>query len=305
MANPRISVITPSLNRGHYIERTICSVIDQGYPSVEHWVVDGGSHDQTLDMLLTYDAELAGWTSRADKGPADAINTAPDSAKGDIIAVLPADHLLLPGALKTVAAHMGRRDGPDWLIGGTVRIGPNDELAGHSRASLPDSLAGFLKHDSGVLPSAATFYRAQLFRDHGRFDPELRRSYDYEFACRLMAAGCRPTAVPEALVASREHPARITAHGTVERGLEYINVARRYAEHLPLTQRYALWRNCDLRERIYALAQSELRGDNARSYLWGEMLRHPWWLADESFRRVLRHGQPTFSINTGSLDAAA
>lgn len=304
MATPRISVITPSLNHGQYIERTLCSVIDQGYPHIEHWVVDGGSRDETIETLLQYDADLTGWTSRPDRGPADAINAALNFAKGDVIAILPADHLLLPGALEAVAGYMGRTDGPDWLIGGTVRIGPNDEFGGHARPVLPRSLQSFLKHDSGLLPPAATFFRASLFTEFGRFDPELRRAWHYEFSCRLLAAGKRPTLAPESFVAGREDPRKASARGTIAHGLEYIEIARRYAEHLPLTQRYALWRNCDLRERIYTLAQSELRGDSARAYLWGELLRHPWWLADESFRRVLRHGQPSFSVN-GGLDLAA
>lgn len=303
--SPRISVITPSLNRGAYLERTLCSVLDQGYSHKEHWVVDGGSHDGSLDILLNYHEELTGWTSRVDQGPADAVNAALTCATGDIVVILPADHLLLPGSLEVVARNMGAHDGPDWLIGGTVRIGAHDQFEGHARPSMPRSLAAFLQHDSGLLPAAASFFRASLFKTHGRLDADLRRAYDYEFACRLLASGLRPRIVPESLVAARQKPRPLAPRDTIDHGLEYIAVARRYAEQLPILQRYALWRNCDLRERIYTLAQAELRGNASRAYLWNELLRHPWWLADGTFRRVLRHGQPDFSVATGTLDAAA
>src|SRR3954453_11416081 len=71
---PRISIVTPSLRQGQFIERTIYSVLSQGYPDLEHVVQDGGSDDGTLDLLRRYDGALASWASEPDTGQADAIN---------------------------------------------------------------------------------------------------------------------------------------------------------------------------------------------------------------------------------------
>src|SRR3981189_3324377 len=71
---PRISIVTPSLNQGRFIEETILSVLHQDYPAVEHIVMDGGSTDETQDILARYRARLAHAASEKDKGQSEAIN---------------------------------------------------------------------------------------------------------------------------------------------------------------------------------------------------------------------------------------
>ena len=95
---PRISIVTPSLRQGRFIERTIYSVLSQGYPDLEYVVQDGGSDDGTVEVLRRYEDGLAGWVSEPDGGQGDAVNRGFARTRGEIMAYLNSDDLLLPGS---------------------------------------------------------------------------------------------------------------------------------------------------------------------------------------------------------------
>ena len=99
---PKISIVTPSLNQGRFIEETILSVLNQDYPAIEHIVMDGGSSDETGNILARYRPRLAYAGSAKDKGQADAINKGFARATGEILTWLNADDMLAPGALAAV-----------------------------------------------------------------------------------------------------------------------------------------------------------------------------------------------------------
>jgi glycosyltransferase involved in cell wall biosynthesis len=98
---PKISIITPSYNSGQFIEDTIRSVLDQNYPDLEYLVIDGGSTDQTLDILKKYEGSLT-WVSEKDHGQSHAINKGLLLATGDVIAYLNSDDMYVRGALLAV-----------------------------------------------------------------------------------------------------------------------------------------------------------------------------------------------------------
>ncbi len=113
---PKISIITPSWNQGPFIERTIRSVLEQGYPNLEYIVMDGGSTDGTIDILRKYEGRLT-WVSDKDKGQADAINKGITRSTGDIIAYLNSDDIYETGALRKAADHFSAHPDDRWLTG--------------------------------------------------------------------------------------------------------------------------------------------------------------------------------------------
>src|ERR1044071_1227981 len=100
---PKISVVIPSYNQGQFLEETILSVIDQKYPNLEILVVDGGSKDNSVDIIKKYKQHITWWVSEKDKGQSDAINKGFAKVTGDIATWLCSDDLYTVGTLKRVA----------------------------------------------------------------------------------------------------------------------------------------------------------------------------------------------------------
>lgn len=99
---PKISIITPSFNQGQFIEQTIRSVLLQNYPNLEYIIIDGGSTDNTIDIIKKYSDFITYWVSEKDNGQSDAINKGLKVATGDVFNWLNSDDYYLPNALLTV-----------------------------------------------------------------------------------------------------------------------------------------------------------------------------------------------------------
>lgn len=204
---PRISIITPSLNQGRFIRGTIESVLSQNYPNLEYLVMDGGSSDNTLDVLSSYSGRVK-WVSENDKGQTHAINKGLRMATGDIVAYLNADDLLLPGSLLKVARVF--MDNPDalWATGKCRIIDDNDrEIRGWLTAYKnfwlrPHSHSAFLVMD--YISQPATFWRADALTRLGSLDESLHYVMDYDYFLRLYAES-PPVFIPEYLAAFRLH----------------------------------------------------------------------------------------------------
>src|SRR5579862_8824120 len=105
---PRITVVTPSFQQGRFLEETIRSVLGQGYPNLDYIVIDGGSTDQSVEIIQKYAAQLSYWVSEPDHGQANAVNKGFQRSTGEILGWLNSDDLLLPGALFTIGRAFAR-----------------------------------------------------------------------------------------------------------------------------------------------------------------------------------------------------
>ena len=213
---PRISIVTPSFKQGRLIERTIRSILDQNYPALEYFVQDGGSTDETVDVLNRYENQIAGWESRPDGGQSAAINLGFKRTSGEIMAWLNSDDLLMPGALHFVAEYFHRHPNVDVLYGDRLLIDENDALIG--RWVLPG-------HDAAVLPWAdyvpqeTLFWRRGLWeRVGGQIDESFKFAMDWDLLLRFRSAGAKFAHLPHYLGAFRIHAQQKTSAAIADIG---------------------------------------------------------------------------------------
>lgn len=100
---PRISIVTPSFQQAEFLEETIQSVLNQGYPNLQYWIIDGGSTDDSVSIIKKYENRIDGWVSEPDRGQSHAINKGFARADGVILGWLNSDDVLADGALDAIA----------------------------------------------------------------------------------------------------------------------------------------------------------------------------------------------------------
>ena len=185
---PKISIITPSYNQGPFIERTIRSVLDQGYADLEYIVVDGGSADGTVDILKRYGTRLS-WTSERDRGQADAINKGIRKATGDIVAYLNSDDVYEPGALLRVGEFFRNNPAVMWVTGRCRIIDEHDRK---TRGAITAYKNFLLRHYSyslllvtNPISQPATFWRRDVMQEFGLFDENEHLVMDYGYWLKI------------------------------------------------------------------------------------------------------------------------
>ncbi len=205
----RVSIITPSFNQGHFIERTIRSVLDQQYPNLDYLVIDGGSTDGTIDILKKYQGRFR-WISEPDKGQSDAINKGLRMATGDILCYLNSDDMLQPGSLAAVAQAFQDHPESRWLTGYCQIIDEHDRPI---QSFIREYKNFLLRHfhswtlvTINYVSQMSTFWRRSAMEAVGLFSVEHHLVMDYDYWLRLNAFG-PPLILRHNLSAFRLHQA--------------------------------------------------------------------------------------------------
>lgn len=180
---PRITVVTPSFNQAKYLERTIRSVLDQGYPNLEYIIVDGGSTDGSVDIIRRYADHLTWWVSEPDHGQTDAINKGLRRATGEWVAWQNSDDIYYPGAFHDLAAASAKHPQAGLIIGDMMLIDEHDHPLRDIRYVKPSYKA--LLAEGMLLANQAAFWRRSLQEKVGLLDEGYHCSFDYEWFLRL------------------------------------------------------------------------------------------------------------------------
>ena len=180
---PKITVVTPSLNQGLFLERTIQSVLSQNYPNCEYFVFDAGSTDESLDILKKYDGELTHWSSERDRGQSDAIQKGWSMGTGEILAWLNSDDFYYPKALEE-AGQIFENNPHLMMLCGTVAL--VDEKEKLVRLKEPPQIDPELLLRWGNLPAQpGVFIRRKVFEQLGGPRLDLHYVMDWELWLRV------------------------------------------------------------------------------------------------------------------------
>jgi glycosyltransferase involved in cell wall biosynthesis len=200
--HPKISIVTPSYNQGHYIEQAIQSVLNQNYPNLEYIIIDGGSTDNSVEIIQKYQQHLTYWISESDKGQANAINKGLKLCKGEIFNWLNSDDYLEQGALHTIAEAF--EDKNVNLVAGKVRnfstiayeIIPNQKL----------SAQGLMCWEPGVkFVQPGVWMRRDLIEQCGGIDEQFHYAFDWDLYIRYLYCFPQVNEIDDLLVHFRLH----------------------------------------------------------------------------------------------------
>jgi glycosyltransferase involved in cell wall biosynthesis len=180
---PKVSIVTPSFNQGQFLEETIRSVLLQNYPNLEYIVIDGGSTDNSLEVIKKYEKHLAYWQSRKDGGQADAIAQGFDRATGDILSWLNSDDILLPTALKDVAGAFAENPKTGVVYGDTIVIDKDSSEV--DRYFWPAVLFKYHWALGQPLGQESCFWRSAVYRRVGGINKNKFFIMDYDLLFRM------------------------------------------------------------------------------------------------------------------------
>ena len=224
---PKISIITPSLNQGKYIEQTIQSVLSQDYPDLEYIVIDGGSTDGTLDILNKYDGRLI-WISEPDHGQSHAINKGLHLASGQVLAFLNSDDLYQPGVLLKVGDFFSHNPEVSWLTG-KCRIIDHNGIEIRRAITLYKNFWLWVGSYQVLLvldyiSQPATFWHRKVLEKVGSFNEDLQYAMDYDYSLRV-GQHFKLHLINDYLASYRIHPtskAGSSAHAQFDSDLEIV-----------------------------------------------------------------------------------
>jgi GT2 family glycosyltransferase len=200
---PSIALVTPSFQQGRFLGRTLYSVFRQQYPRLEYVVQDGGSSDETVEVLRRFDSLLTRWKSEPDNGQADAINLGFQHTTGEIMGWLNSDDLLLPGSLAYVARYFQEHPEVDVVYGHRILIDENDGQIGAWILPRHDDLALTL---ADFVPQETLFWRRRIWDAAGGcVDARFAFALDWDLLLRFRDAGAKMARVPRYLGAFRVH----------------------------------------------------------------------------------------------------
>ncbi len=202
---PKISLVTPSFNHAKFLPRTIQSVLSQRYPNLEYIVIDGGSSDDSVDIIRRFAPSLAHWVSERDSGQSEAINKGLEYATGDIVGWLNSDDTLAPKALWRIAEAYQRWPDADLVYGHTCLIDTDDKVI-KRLVAVPTNARELIRYSRNIWSQPGTTWRRRLQEKIGLLDQNLHYAMDHDFWIRAALAG-NLRCIPYHLANLRNHPA--------------------------------------------------------------------------------------------------
>jgi glycosyltransferase involved in cell wall biosynthesis len=188
MTNPKkplISIIIASFNRGDTLESTLKSIVGQDYPHKQLIVIDGGSEDESINLLKKYQNEIGYWVSEPDRGIAHAWNKGLAQAKGDWICFLGADDVFWDTTVLTcMVSHLVKQPENIRVVYGTVVVLSKKLEIVYIGGEPWKEMKNLFLAGVSMIPHNATMHRQSLFQTHGLFNEQFKMALDYDLLLR-------------------------------------------------------------------------------------------------------------------------
>lgn len=234
MEYPKFTVVTPTYNQGQFIEKTIDSVLSQGYPNLEFIIIDGGSQDSTVEVIKKYEKHLTYWVSEPDRGQSHAINKGMAKATGDYLTWLNSDDWYLPGALQHMRELFAANPKAGMVVGaGRIvdNMGKEVNFISPPQEITLESLYGWLIGGNFLQPSSA--YTKRAWEAAGQIDESIHIALDLELWLRMAKAGVKFVTTDTILSEALSHPqAKTTAFEDLMRLDCALVIIRNGGEHI-------------------------------------------------------------------------
>jgi glycosyltransferase involved in cell wall biosynthesis len=198
---PVVTIVTPSLNQGCFLEQAMLSVLQQDYPAIEYIVIDGGSSDGSVEIIRRYQERLAHWVSEPDTGQSRAINKGFIHGTGTILAWLNADDLLASSAVSIAVRFLEAEPDVGLVYGDRVEIDAKGNTIGYLRC--PPHDPDMFRKDV-TLPQETVSFRREVFEAAGGLDESLHFAMDLDLWCKI-ARVVRMRHIPAFLACFRRH----------------------------------------------------------------------------------------------------
>jgi glycosyltransferase involved in cell wall biosynthesis len=185
MNYPTISIVTPNFNQGKYLEETILSVLGQNYPNLEYIIIDGGSTDNSVEIIRKYENRLAYWVSEKDRGMYDAIYKGFNQSTGEIMAYINSDDIYHRKAFDVVAEIFAKFTNVEWIMGLPSQIDEFGRIV-FAAQFRKWSKYNYLLRDYEWIQQESCFWRRSLWeRAGGKFNNSLSYAGDFELWSRF------------------------------------------------------------------------------------------------------------------------
>jgi glycosyltransferase involved in cell wall biosynthesis len=200
---PKISIVTPSYNQGKFLRETIESILNQDYPNLEYFIIDGGSTDNSVEIIREYEDRITWWVSEKDNGQSDALNKGFSRAQSHFLTWVNSDDLLLPGALRKVGEFIIQNPQVRWISGNSIWIDAEGRIIRF--ANLPGCNRFLASMGLLVIGGPSTLFSNGLYRKAGKFKENLFFTMDCDMWWRFYKSGVCFKHIPEYLMAYRLH----------------------------------------------------------------------------------------------------
>ena len=182
---PKITIITPNFNMGDWIEQTILSVISQNYPNLEYIIIDGGSTDNSVEIIKKYESQLGFWSSEPDDGLYHAVQKGFDRSTGEIMGWLNSDDMLHPNSLFLLGEIFSEFEKVEWVTGHPTLFNESGITCRALSVTRWQQYHLYLKNQ-GFIPQESTFWRRNLWEKAGStLDLNLKLAADFELWVRF------------------------------------------------------------------------------------------------------------------------